>query len=202
MCGIKIPQQDFALKMQGGFMRNGGGGYLRGTTVHAYVHKYRISLIRHCGCYFFHCLFCVATIQGWCLFLWKAYGDQYYSRVVFISLEGPRRPILFKGGVYFSGKPPPPQKKTHPAVKIVRLFSFKPLSCQLFKVSIVNTDRQHQRQLLCGSTLLSRPSTLKRIFIDQNLKVYTFVPSQVQSLVIFIEWPSSSYCSIHKLVHG
>ena len=144
--------------------------------------------------------------------------------MVFISLESLRRSILFKGGVYFSGKPtetntiqgwclflwkappppppPPPQKKTHPAVKIVRLFSFKPLSCQLFKVSIVNTDRQHQRQLLCGSTLLSRPSTLKRIFIDQNLKVYTFVPSQVQSLVIFIEWPSSSYCSIHKLVHG
>ena len=26
MCGIKIPQQDFALKMQGGFMRKGGGG--------------------------------------------------------------------------------------------------------------------------------------------------------------------------------
>ena len=26
MCGIKTPQQDFALKMQGGLMREGGGG--------------------------------------------------------------------------------------------------------------------------------------------------------------------------------
>ena len=25
MCGIKTPQQDFALKMQGGLMREGGG---------------------------------------------------------------------------------------------------------------------------------------------------------------------------------
>ena len=37
MCGIKIPLQDFALKMQGGdFMREGmggGGAYLRDTTV-------------------------------------------------------------------------------------------------------------------------------------------------------------------------
>ena len=40
MRGIKIPQQDFALKMQGELMREGGGGggggggaYLRDTTV-------------------------------------------------------------------------------------------------------------------------------------------------------------------------
>ena len=34
MRGIKIPQQDFALKMPGGLMREGGGGaYLRDTTV-------------------------------------------------------------------------------------------------------------------------------------------------------------------------
>ena len=34
MRGIKIPQQDFALKMPGGLMRKGGGGaYLRDTTV-------------------------------------------------------------------------------------------------------------------------------------------------------------------------
>ena len=32
MRGIKIPPQDFALKMQGEFMR-GGGAYLRDTTV-------------------------------------------------------------------------------------------------------------------------------------------------------------------------
>ena len=31
MCGIKIPQQDFVLKMQGG--GGGGGAYLRDTTV-------------------------------------------------------------------------------------------------------------------------------------------------------------------------
>ena len=31
MCGIKIPQQDFALKMQGGgLMREGGGGIFAG----------------------------------------------------------------------------------------------------------------------------------------------------------------------------
>ena len=36
MRGIKIPQQDFALKIQGGLMGEGGGGgvYLRDTTVH------------------------------------------------------------------------------------------------------------------------------------------------------------------------
>ena len=35
MRGIKIPQYEFALKMQGGLMREGGGGgaYLRDTTV-------------------------------------------------------------------------------------------------------------------------------------------------------------------------
>ena len=32
MCGIKIPQYKFALKMQG------GGAYLRDTTVHTYMH--------------------------------------------------------------------------------------------------------------------------------------------------------------------
>ena len=32
MSGIKIPQQEFALKMQGGLMRE-GGVYLRDTTV-------------------------------------------------------------------------------------------------------------------------------------------------------------------------
>ena len=31
--GIKIPQQDFALKMQGGLMHE-EGAYLRDTTVH------------------------------------------------------------------------------------------------------------------------------------------------------------------------
>ena len=34
MRGIKIPQQDFALKIQGGLMGEGGGVYLRDTTVH------------------------------------------------------------------------------------------------------------------------------------------------------------------------
>ena len=33
MCEIKIPLQDFALKMQGGLMREGGGAYMRDTTV-------------------------------------------------------------------------------------------------------------------------------------------------------------------------
>ena len=37
MCGIKILQQDFVLKMQGGLMHDGGGGrggaYLQDTTV-------------------------------------------------------------------------------------------------------------------------------------------------------------------------
>ena len=33
MRGIKMPQQDFALKMPGGLMREGGGAYLRDTTV-------------------------------------------------------------------------------------------------------------------------------------------------------------------------
>ena len=32
MRGIKIPLHDFALKMQGGLMREGGRGYLRDTT--------------------------------------------------------------------------------------------------------------------------------------------------------------------------
>ena len=33
MCEIKIPQQDFVLKMQGGLMRKAGGGaYLCDTT--------------------------------------------------------------------------------------------------------------------------------------------------------------------------
>ena len=40
MRGIKIPQQDFELKMPGGLMREGGGGgggaYLRDTTVLTY----------------------------------------------------------------------------------------------------------------------------------------------------------------------
>ena len=34
MRGIKIPPQDFALKMQGGLMCEGGRAYLRDTTVH------------------------------------------------------------------------------------------------------------------------------------------------------------------------
>ena len=34
MCGIKLLQQDFVLKMQGGLMHDGGGGgYLQDTTV-------------------------------------------------------------------------------------------------------------------------------------------------------------------------
>ena len=33
MRGIKIPQQDFALKMQGSVMRE-GGSYLQNTTVY------------------------------------------------------------------------------------------------------------------------------------------------------------------------
>ena len=39
MCGIKIPQQDFALKMPGGLMRE-GGAYLRDTTV-VKVYRFR-----------------------------------------------------------------------------------------------------------------------------------------------------------------
>ena len=31
LCGIKIPLQDFALKMQGSLMREGGGGCICGT---------------------------------------------------------------------------------------------------------------------------------------------------------------------------
>ena len=41
MRGIKIPQQDFALKRQGGLMREGGGAYLRDTTV--YIFFYRVA---------------------------------------------------------------------------------------------------------------------------------------------------------------
>ena len=33
MRGIRIPQYEFSLKMQGGLMREGGGAYLRDTTV-------------------------------------------------------------------------------------------------------------------------------------------------------------------------
>ena len=33
MSGIKIPQQEFALKMQGGGLMREGGMYLRDTTV-------------------------------------------------------------------------------------------------------------------------------------------------------------------------
>ena len=35
MCGIKLLQQDFVLKMQGGLMHDGrgGGAYLQDTTV-------------------------------------------------------------------------------------------------------------------------------------------------------------------------
>ena len=31
MCGIKVPQRDFALKMLGGLMHEGGGGGICGT---------------------------------------------------------------------------------------------------------------------------------------------------------------------------
>ena len=37
---------------------------------------YRISWIRRCGYYLFHCLFCAATIRGRRLFLWKARRHQ------------------------------------------------------------------------------------------------------------------------------
>ena len=36
MRGIKIPLQDFALKMQRAYAR--GGAYLRDTTVYCYIH--------------------------------------------------------------------------------------------------------------------------------------------------------------------
>ena len=37
MHGIKIPQQDFALKMQGGLMRKGGGGGICGTLWYKFI---------------------------------------------------------------------------------------------------------------------------------------------------------------------
>ena len=39
MCGIKIPQQDFALKCRegGGLCVRGGGAYMRDTTVYTYT---------------------------------------------------------------------------------------------------------------------------------------------------------------------
>ena len=41
MRGIKIPQYEFALKIHGGLMREGGGGaYLRDTTVHENLVNY------------------------------------------------------------------------------------------------------------------------------------------------------------------
>ena len=39
MCGIKMPQQDFVLKTQGGLMREGGGGCICGTL------RYIITII-------------------------------------------------------------------------------------------------------------------------------------------------------------
>ena len=44
MRGIKIPQQDFALKTQGGGAYARGGAYLRDTTVIATVIKYIFTL--------------------------------------------------------------------------------------------------------------------------------------------------------------
>ena len=44
MRGIKVPQQDFALKIPGGLMREGGGGvYLQDTMVYIHVHSSRYS---------------------------------------------------------------------------------------------------------------------------------------------------------------
>ena len=59
MRGIKIPQQDFVLKMQGGLCARGGGGgggaYLRDTTIHELTCEqfqidniYYISTIKSC----------------------------------------------------------------------------------------------------------------------------------------------------------
>ena len=58
-----------------------------------------------------------------------------------------------------------PPKKTHPAVEILRLFVFTYATrLSTVKVSTANANRPHQRwtrQLLRGSALLPRPSTLK-----------------------------------------
>ena len=48
MRGIKIPQQDFALKRQGGLMRE-GGVYLRDTTVYNTVADHRSPERRSLG---------------------------------------------------------------------------------------------------------------------------------------------------------
>ena len=39
MCGIKIPRQDFALKMQGGGVYARGRAYLRDTTVQSFINR-------------------------------------------------------------------------------------------------------------------------------------------------------------------
>ena len=51
MCEIKIPQQDFVLKMQGGLMRKAGGGaYLCDTTVSPLrLVEYKHSLLFYSG---------------------------------------------------------------------------------------------------------------------------------------------------------
>ena len=44
MCGIKIPQQDFALKMQGGGLMHEGGRICGDTTVLVSVSKSRVQV--------------------------------------------------------------------------------------------------------------------------------------------------------------
>ena len=40
MCGIKIPQQEFALKMQGGLMHEGGGVFAGHYSMHTASRKW------------------------------------------------------------------------------------------------------------------------------------------------------------------
>ena len=50
MRGIKIPQQDFALKMQGGGLMREGGAYLRDITVYCVIFVIQIQmLVRVCS---------------------------------------------------------------------------------------------------------------------------------------------------------
>ena len=76
MHGMKIPQQDFALKMQGGLCAREGifaGHY--STCIYTQIP------------YFFN-----QTL--WLLFFSLLVLCGYYSRVVFISLESPRRSTM------------------------------------------------------------------------------------------------------------
>ena len=76
MHGMKIPQQDFALKMQGRLMRE--GGRICGALWYMHIYINTVFLWSDTVA----AIFLLLVLRG------------YYSRVVFISLESPRRSMM------------------------------------------------------------------------------------------------------------